>query len=190
MCHYHYFWKYQEQRSHREFQPATSVLQCNLKLIYQHKGSEARPRRERGGNKVGSCLPRIRRGTPLQEGEREINSVRPADLESTEWCKNLPARFREWLAGKLRHSAILEWAAEHFESGSQNLAGMFLHNSVLPLRSGDSIFSSRPPNLPPPPGNLHLKAATATSSLWWIGEREGSRASRTGHTPRRSNGKI
>ena len=33
----------------------------------------------------------------------------------------------------LRHSAILGLGAEHFESDSQNLAGMFLHNSVFVL---------------------------------------------------------
>ena len=44
--------------------------------------------------------------------------------------KNIPAKFREWLAETLCHSAILGWAVEHFESDSRNLAGMFLHNSV------------------------------------------------------------
>ena len=45
-------------------------------------------------------------------------------------CKNISARFGEWLAEILCHGAILGWAAEHFESDSPNLAGMFLHNSV------------------------------------------------------------
>ena len=51
-------------------------------------------------------------------------------LSSTESCKNIPARFREWLAEMLRHRAFLGWAEEHFEGDSQSLAGMFLHNSV------------------------------------------------------------
>ena len=50
-------------------------------------------------------------------------------IQST-YCKNIPTRFREWLAEILRHVAILGWAAEHFESDSRYLAGMFLHNSV------------------------------------------------------------
>ena len=36
----------------------------------------------------------------------------------------------EWLAEMLHYSAFLGWAAEHFESDSQNLAGIFLHNFV------------------------------------------------------------
>ena len=36
----------------------------------------------------------------------------------------------EWLAEMLRYSAFLGWAAEHFESDSQNLVGIFLHNFV------------------------------------------------------------
>ena len=40
---------------------------------------------------------------------------------STEYCKNISARFREWLAEMLRHSAIVGWAAEHFESDPQTL---------------------------------------------------------------------
>ena len=44
--------------------------------------------------------------------------------------KNIPARFREWLAEILHHSAFLGWPAEHFEGDSRNLARMFLHNSV------------------------------------------------------------
>ena len=43
----------------------------------------------------------------------------------TELCKNIPARFGEWLAEILRHRTMLGWAAEHFESDSQNLAWMF-----------------------------------------------------------------
>ena len=31
----------------------------------------------------------------------------------------------------LRHSVFLGWAGEDFEGDSRNLAGMFLHNSVL-----------------------------------------------------------
>ena len=87
-------------------------------------------------------------------------------------CKNIPARFQEWLVEILRHSTklgmeaieglrflaslplagtgrteggvktqplnrfhsrlftMLGLAAEYFDSDSQNLAGMFLHNSV------------------------------------------------------------
>ena len=52
----------------------------------------------------------------------------------TEKCTNVPARFREWLAEILRHSAILGWAAKRFESDSPKLAGFFLHNSVLLTR--------------------------------------------------------
>ena len=49
---------------------------------------------------------------------------------SAEQCRNIPARSWEWLAEISRPSAIMGWAAEHFESNSLNLAGMFLHNSV------------------------------------------------------------
>ena len=36
------------------------------------------------------------------------------------------------MSGKiLGNSAILGWAAEHFEGDSRNLAGMVLHSSVL-----------------------------------------------------------
>ena len=55
--------------------------------------------------------------------------------------KNVPDRFQEWLTEIVRHSAILGWADEHFLSGSPNLAGMFLHNS---LQSGD--MKRRPGN--------------------------------------------
>ena len=49
----------------------------------------------------------------------------------TELCKNIPSRLREWLAEILHHSAFLGWVAEHFEVGSRNVPGMFLHNSVV-----------------------------------------------------------
>ena len=49
---------------------------------------------------------------------------------TTELCKNIPARFGEWLAEILSHGTVLGLAAEHFEGDSRNLAGMFLHNSV------------------------------------------------------------
>ena len=45
---------------------------------------------------------------------------------STALSKNISARFWEWLTGILRPSAIMEWAAEHFEGDSRNMAGMFL----------------------------------------------------------------
>ena len=48
----------------------------------------------------------------------------------TEFCRNIPARLWEWLAEKLRHSAVLGWVAEHFEDDSRNSTGMCLHNSV------------------------------------------------------------
>ena len=48
----------------------------------------------------------------------------------TEQCKIIPAWFKELLVENLRHSSILGRVAEHFESDSRNLAGMFLHNSV------------------------------------------------------------
>ena len=40
--------------------------------------------------------------------------------------RNIPARFWEWLTEIVRHSAILGWAAQHFESDSQNLTELFL----------------------------------------------------------------
>ena len=58
------------------------------------------------------------------------------DRSSTELCKNVHARFREWLDEILRHSAVLGRVADHFENDSRNLAGMFLHFSVL-------VFSAR-----------------------------------------------
>ena len=45
--------------------------------------------------------------------------------------KNIPARFQEWLAEIMRHSAFLGRAAEHFKGNSLNLAGRFLYNSVF-----------------------------------------------------------
>lgn len=50
-----------------------------------------------------------------------------------EWCRNIPARFRTWLAETLCHSAFVGWAAEYFGRDSQNLAGMLLHNSLVAL---------------------------------------------------------
>ena len=44
---------------------------------------------------------------------------------TTDRCKNIPARFREWLTEILLHCAHLGWGAEHLESESQNLAQMF-----------------------------------------------------------------
>ena len=49
---------------------------------------------------------------------------------STEQYKSIPVRFREWLAEILRQTIFLGWAVEHLEGDSQNLAGMFLPNSV------------------------------------------------------------
>ena len=45
--------------------------------------------------------------------------------------KSIPDRFCAWLPEMLRNSAFLGWAAENFEGDSRNLAGMFLHKSVL-----------------------------------------------------------
>ena len=47
--------------------------------------------------------------------------------------------FWEWRAEILFLSAIFGWAAEHFDSGSQNLAEMFLHNSVFYQSSKQTI---------------------------------------------------
>ena len=44
------------------------------------------------------------------------------DVQSS--VANIPARFGEWLTEILRHHAILEWAAEHYVSDSQNLEGI------------------------------------------------------------------
>ena len=44
---------------------------------------------------------------------------------NTQQCKKISARFVEWVAELLCHSAILGSAAEHFEGDSQNLGGMF-----------------------------------------------------------------
>ena len=38
--------------------------------------------------------------------------------------------FRDWLAEIFRYRAIMGWAAEYFYDDSQNVAGMFLHNSL------------------------------------------------------------
>ena len=51
-----------------------------------------------------------------------------------ELCKNIATRFWEWLSEILRHSALLGRAVEHFEIVSWNLAGMFLHDSVVCTR--------------------------------------------------------
>ena len=62
-------------------------------------------------------------------------------------------------------------------NNASGVLSYLLSTSITPS-DGDSIFSSRPspPTFllfhAPPPGNLHLKAATATSSLWWIVRRE------------------
>ena len=70
--------------------------------------------------------------------EKECN--RDREKESTEQCKNITVRFREWLAEILCHSKLLGWAAEHFEGDSHNLAGMSLHNSVGADRHTDNDF--------------------------------------------------
>ena len=51
-------------------------------------------------------------------------------MQCAEKCANSAARFWEWLAEIWPHGAILGWATKHFESDSQNEAGLFLHNSV------------------------------------------------------------
>ena len=71
---------------------------------------------------------------------------------STEWCKNIPARFRERLAEILRQSAILRWAAEHFESDSLNLSGMCLHNSVYSLNITRALSRIQSPHSDFPSG--------------------------------------
>ena len=45
---------------------------------------------------------------------------RSTKIYNTDSSKNIPARFREWLAEKLRHSAFLGWAAEHLKGDSPN----------------------------------------------------------------------
>jgi len=47
----------------------------------------------------------------------------------------------------LRHCAILGWAAEHFESESQNEAGMFLHNYVQSCAEKRDCFVKHQPGL-------------------------------------------
>ena len=70
-------------------------------------------------------------------------------MRCTVWCKNIPSRLREWLSELLHYSAFLGWAAEHFESDSQNLAGMFLHNPVYGLTLAFDV-----PIFIPPVANL------------------------------------
>ena len=53
------------------------------------------------------------------------------------------------MAAKLRHSAILWWAAEHFEGNSRDLAGTFLHNSVDFVVDGTSRISKEKKGLSP-----------------------------------------
>ena len=55
----------------------------------------------------------------------------------------MSARFRELLAGMLRHGAFLGWTAEHFEGDSRNLAGMFFDNSVVSLSLFDGTRTQR-----------------------------------------------
>ena len=56
--------------------------------------------------------------------------------------KNIPARFREWVAEILRHSAILGWAAEHFEGDSRNLAGIF-YTTLYRERVSERVSNER-----------------------------------------------
>ena len=86
-----------------------------------------KPRRgPKEGREEGDIPPdlilKLTRRPPLSEDPKDI-------LGCTEYCKDVPARFRECLAEILLHSVILGWAAEHFEGGSRNLVGMFLLNS-------------------------------------------------------------
>ena len=54
------------------------------------------------------------------------SAINLATVQSSEKSqKTFLDRFWERLAEILRHSAILGWAAEHFESDFRNLAGMF-----------------------------------------------------------------
>ena len=73
-------------------------------------------------------------------------------------------RFGEWLAEILRHSEFLGWAAEYFESGSINLAGIFLHNSVN--YNPFDIGAERLQRSPPPSPNDHRAKGVLTTSGW------------------------
>ena len=59
---------------------------------------------------------------PLAGEAHKSSSLKPCEWVyencCTEFCRNIPARFWEWLAEKLRHSAVLGWVAEHFEDDS------------------------------------------------------------------------
>ena len=45
---------------------------------------------------------------------RNLGKTLLADSVCTELCKNIPVRFREWLAEILRCSEFFGWAADHF----------------------------------------------------------------------------
>ena len=68
-------------------------------------------------------------------------------------AKKLSGPVCEWLAEIFRHSATLGWAAYHFDIDSQNIVGMFLHNSVV---------GHRMPSCPPR-GRLARRRRAVTS---------------------------
>ena len=55
-------------------------------------------------------------------------------------CVKYPARFCDWMAVILCHSAVLEWATELFEDDARNLGRIFVHNSVC-LNSSKKLHS-------------------------------------------------
>ena len=117
------------------------MIQGILSLSRHHSRKQPHPpgwgigdRGGGGGIRVCAALLWILRQIPNMTFQISQNDMWiGVFMRCTGWCKNIPARFWEWLLELLHCTAILGWAAEHL-SDSQNLAGMFLHNSVNRLR--------------------------------------------------------
>ena len=85
---------------------------------------------------IPSCLAgycREKTLWPIWTCEADQNGSHPKQ------CKNIPARFQEWLAEILHRSEFLGWATKHFKGDSRNLAGMFLHNSECEILESGSL---------------------------------------------------
>ena len=103
-----------------------TVLCSQFLSVQRLKGQENRPNTSPHSRRSWTTTPHV---------QRSLNTFPPG--------------FGETMAAKLRHSAILWWAAEHFEGNSPDLAGTFLHNSVDFVVDGTSRISKEKKGLSP-----------------------------------------
>ena len=127
------------------------------------------------------CRPLL----PLFHFLCSILKANPLHYES---CINIPARLREWLFQILRRCEIFGWAAGHFESDSQNLAGMYFHNSVdcsTPAALAyDEGFLSEMPKRPRPTCEVTLSVRSSCTTSPTTTTTSSSRPVGTSTTPR------